>query len=235
MGSLTFRDHVGKILSSRSAQWLVVILFILITILKDDLAYFLGIIFVLLLLWSRKWDWSLIGLLKPKSWRKVWIQALIWSLLILVIVDIIITPFVEIIFHQNVDLTGLDGIRGNFLNYAILILFMWVIAAFGEEFIYRGLLVNRLGILLGNSKAALWIAVIISSLLFGLAHKYQGISGMISTGSVVFILGALFINSKNKLWLTILTHGIYDVIGITLIYLNIENDIYGLLKNLIIS
>jgi len=109
---------------------------------------------------------------------------------------------------------------------------MWVVAAFGEEFVYRGLLVERLGFLFGHTKAALWIAVLISSNLFGLAHRYQGISGMVTTGVAGFAMGAMFINSKNRLWLTILTHGIYDVIGITLIYLDKEQDVYRLLKNL---
>jgi membrane protease YdiL (CAAX protease family) len=56
---------------------------------------------------------------------------------------------------------------------------------------------------------------------------------MISTGTVGFIMGAIFINSKNRLWLTIPIHGVYDVIGITLIYLDMDKTVYGLLKNLI--
>jgi len=212
----------------------MIICFILITFIEDDLAYFFGIICVLVFLWSRKWDWNLIWLIKPKNWGKVWLQAFIWSLFILIVVDMVITPLLEIAFNQTVDLSGFDNIRGNLINYVVLIIFMWIVAAFGEEFVFRGLLVKRFGILLGSTKIGFWIAVLISSLLFGYAHKYQGIVGMISTGTVGFILGALFINNKNRLWLTILTHGVYDVIGITLLYLNMENDVYGLLKNLFV-
>jgi membrane protease YdiL (CAAX protease family) len=147
----------------------------------------------------------------------------------------ILTPVVEVMSGEQIDVSSLDGLRGNFVGYAIFILFMWVVAAFGEEFVYRGLLVQRLGVLLGDSKASMWMAVILSSILFGFAHRYQGISGMISTGMVGFILGTLFINSKNRLWLTILTHGVYDVIGITLIYLDMDKQVYGLLKNLIMQ
>ena len=79
----------------------------------------------------------------------------------------------------------------------------------------------------------MWIAVIISSILFGIAHRYQGMAGMISTGIVGLFFGIIFIKNKNGLWLTILTHGVYDVIGITFIFMDIDKKVYGLLKNLL--
>lgn len=232
---LTFRGKIGKLLSHNITLWTIIVLIFAMTFWKDDLAFFLGLIFVLILLWSRKWDWKFIGLEKAKSWRELLFKSLIYSVLILIVVDIIITPFVEYVLDTSVDLSSVDGIRGNFLNYIIFILIMWVIAALGEEFVFRGLLVKRLGMLLGNSKLTMWIAVILSSLLFGLGHEYQGVSGMISTGVVSLILGAIFIKNKNMLWFTILTHGFYDVIGITLIYLSLEQDVYNVLKNLILN
>jgi len=233
--TLTFRERMNQWLSSKTVEWAFVLAFIGITIWKDNIAYFLGIVFVLLLLWSKKWDWKIIGLIKPQSWKKVWVQAISLSIIILVVIDIVFTPFLELLFEERVDLSALDGLRGNFVSYIIFIVFMWIVAAFGEEFVYRGLLVNRLGLLLGDKKSSLWIAVIASSLLFGMAHRYQGIMGMISTFTVGLIFGIVFIKSKNKLWLTILTHGVYDVIGITLIYLDRDKEIYGLLKNLILN
>ncbi|MEJ2112427.1 MAG: type II CAAX endopeptidase family protein [Flavobacteriaceae bacterium] len=232
---LTFRNKIGKWLSHNLTLWVIIIAIAVLTFWKNDLAFFLGLIFVLILLWARKWDWKYIGLEKPKSWKKLLLKSLIYSVLILIVVDIIITPWVEYVLGTTVDLSSLNGIRGNFLNYIIFILIMWVIAAFGEEFVFRGLLVKRLGLLLGNNKLTMWIAVILSSLLFGLAHEYQGVSGMISTGVVSLILGAIFIKNKNILWFTILTHGFYDVIGITLIYFSLEQDVYNVLKNLILN
>lgn len=232
-GKLTFRTKIGNWLGSNLAQWLIIIAFIILTIWKDNLAYFLGLAFVLLLLWAKRWEWNLIGLSKPKSWKKVWFQAFVISIIIITLVDIILTPILEFILGAQPDISSLDGIRGNFLNYIIFILFMWVVAAFGEEFVYRGLLVQRLGTLFGNTNAAFWIAVVCSSVLFGLAHQYQGVSGMISTGIVGFIFGAIYMKNKNRLWLTILSHGVYDAILITLIYLDVDNEVFSLLKNLL--
>ena len=232
---LTFRKKMSQWFSSKSVQWAVIIGFTGLTIWKDNIAYFLGITFVILLLWSKKWEWNIIGLIKPISWKKVWLQAIYLSIIILLIVDIVIMPIFELLLDKVVDVSALDGLRGNFLSYIIFIVFMWIVAAFGEEFVYRGLLVKHLSYLLGNNNSATWVAVLFSSILFGMAHRYQGIVGMINTGIVGLIFGIIFIKSKNKLWLTILTHGVYDVIGITLIYLDIDKEIYGLLKNLILT
>lgn len=229
----SYRDKIGNWLSSSIALYTNVIAFTLLTIWIDSLAYFLGLAYVILLLWSKRWNWSLIGLFKPKSWKKVWIQAVVISVLLVVLVDIIITPLIEYSTGVKSDISSLDGIRGNFFSYLLFLLFMWVIAAFGEEFVYRGLLVQRLGTALGSTNFAFWIAVLCSSFLFGLAHRYQGISGMISTGIVGFIFGSIYVKSQNRLWLTILTHGIYDTILITLIYLNVDNYLFDLVKNLI--
>ena len=177
--SFTFRTKMSLWLSSKVAHWVVIIGFIGLTIWKDNIAYFLGLAFILILLWARRWEWGYIGLKKPKSWAAIWIQATILSVILLVVVDMMLTPLVEIMTGKQTDISSLDGIRGNFLSYILFILFMWVVAAFGEEFVYRGLLVKRLGVLTGNNKVAMWSAVIIASVLFGLAHRYQGLSGML--------------------------------------------------------
>ena len=58
-----------------------------------------------------------------------------------------------------------------------------------EEFIYRGFAIA------GLSKAGLplWLVVIVSSILFGLAHAYQGRGGIVSTGvfGVLLAVGRL--------------------------------------------
>jgi membrane protease YdiL (CAAX protease family) len=62
-----------------------------------------------------------------------------------------------------------------------------------EEFVYRGFGIAAF------SKAGLplWFVVILSSLLFGLAHAYQGRGGIVSTGifGVVLAIGRLWLGS----------------------------------------
>ena len=64
----------------------------------------------------------------------------------------------------------------------------WVIlcttAGIIEEFVFRGYLLQQFASIRGN----LWIGVIASSLLFGAAHGYEGIGGMIA----ISVYGAMF-------------------------------------------
>ncbi len=227
------RDKSNQWLSHDITQLAVVIIFVALTLWLNNVAYFFGIAYLLLLMWSKRWKWSFLGMVRPDKWKTVWYQATLFSIGLFLVGDILVTPMIEHFTKENIDVGALDGIRGNLVNYLIFIAFMWVVAAFGEEFIYRGFLIHRVGQLFGGGKIALWIAALMAAILFGLAHRYQGISGMITTGLFGLAFGILFIKSRHRLWLTILTHGLYDVIGITLIYLNKDQEVYSLLRNIL--
>ena len=80
----------------------------------------------------------------------------------------------------------------NFLEY-LPYSALAITAGFCEEFVYRGFVIaaiSRVGLPLG-------LVVIISSVLFGLAHAYQGRSGILSTGifGVFLAIGRLSLGS----------------------------------------
>ena len=69
------------------------------------------------------------------------------------------------------------------------------------------------------------MAALLSSLLFGLGHIYQGLSGMIlSTLVGLLYIGAYFINGRN-LWAPNLIHGIYDTTAFFTIFLSLDRKI----------
>jgi membrane protease YdiL (CAAX protease family) len=74
-----------------------------------------------------------------------------------------------------------------------------------EEVLYRGLLLATLVPLVGT-----WPAVAISSLIFGLGHAYQGISGIVKTGLIGLILALLTVFS-GSLFIAIVLHAIVDL------------------------
>jgi membrane protease YdiL (CAAX protease family) len=174
----------------------------------------------LLVFWAGKYSWLEFGIGKPELIKSLW-RAAWYAVLIFIFIDLLLLPFLEHFFGV-VDISALDGIRGNPMNYMIFILFMWVVAAFGEEFLYRGFFMKRLAHILGNTDRSWLLSAIAISLLFGMAHLYQGISGVISTGMVGFCLAFIFYKNRNNLVLAMLTHGFYDMIGITLIYMSKE-------------
>jgi uncharacterized protein len=83
-----------------------------------------------------------------------------------------------------------------------------VTAGICEETLYRGFLIRYLAN--GPWHAGLWIAVAIASISFGLAHGYQGLSGIVGTTLLGSVMAVLFLAS-GSLWLPMALHAIIDL------------------------
>jgi uncharacterized protein len=72
---------------------------------------------------------------------------------------------------------------------------VWVLVSISagvcEEFLYRGWLLSLFGAALGS----VWLGLLISSILFGFAHAYQGRKAILGTGVGGVIFGIVFIVS----------------------------------------
>ncbi len=97
-----------------------------------------------------------------------------------------------------------------------------MIARFLEEFTFRGFIVGRVRWLLGSGDVANWVAVFAAAVPFGIAHLYQGLTGMIATGMIGFVLGAVYVYHRFNIWYAIFTHGFVNTVGITAMYLDID-------------
>ena len=74
-----------------------------------------------------------------------------------------------------------------------------------EELIYRGVLMASLA-----SHVGLWPAAVLSSVVFGLGHCYQGPVGVVRTG-VVGLVFAVLVITTGSLWIPMLLHALLDV------------------------
>jgi membrane protease YdiL (CAAX protease family) len=83
-----------------------------------------------------------------------------------------------------------------------------VTAGMCEESLYRGFLIRYLSN--GPWHAGLWIALAIASFSFGLAHGYQGLSGIIGTALIGAVMAVIFLAS-GSLWLPMALHAIIDL------------------------
>ncbi|MHB8301691.1 MAG: CPBP family intramembrane glutamic endopeptidase [Acidobacteriaceae bacterium] len=77
-----------------------------------------------------------------------------------------------------------------------------------EEFLYRGFLIHYLHSL--SLHLELWMALLLSSVIFGLAHVYQGVKGILQTALLGFFFGLIFLMSGTLL-LPILLHVLIDL------------------------
>lgn len=73
-----------------------------------------------------------------------------------------------------------------------------------EELLYRGFLMQWL-----DGLMPIWAAMILSSIVFGLMHAYQGLAGVIRTAAIGLLLAGFFVASGSLLW-PIILHVILD-------------------------
>lgn len=213
----SFRETVELVTGKSLFVVVVIIVSLLCSIFAGQLGALLLYMVVFTTLWARKWDWKYFGLTRS-NWRIAIFKALLFTIGIFVLIDFLIQPLIEIYFG-NIDLSQVSGIEGNFINYVLYVLLGWVFGGFCEEIIYRGYLLKRLAIILGDTNKAWLFAAVVASFVFGAAHSYQGFSGVMTTAIIALLFGLIFIFNKNDLLVLMLTHGIYNMVAITLIYL----------------
>ncbi len=98
----------------------------------------------------------------------------------------------------------------------------WVIGGFTEEILFRGFLLNRFNSLLkGVVPFSIVFAILLQAAIFGQQHiYYQGWEGFIATGLVAILYGVLYKLFRGNLWPMVMSHGLTNSIGLTIIYLN---------------
>jgi len=121
--------------------------------------------------------------------------------------------------QKQPDLETFRALHGNLKLTLIFIALAWALAAFGEEMVYRGYLMNRVADLLNRTRAAWIISLIAVHVGFGLAHAYQGVTGIIDEGFMGVLLGIIYLRTGRNLAVPIIAHGVADSIDFVLIFL----------------
>ncbi len=117
------------------------------------------------------------------------------------------------------DLTDFNDLVGNATLLAIYLALNWVLAAFGEEMVWRGYALPRVAEFAGTGLRSWVVALVVVNVIFGLAHLYQGPSGVIQATVGGVFLGILYVATGRNLLAPILAHGIGNSIDFTVMYL----------------
>jgi membrane protease YdiL (CAAX protease family) len=186
-----------------------------------------AILLMIFLIWVglrlRGQNWSHFGLTFSRPTGRRVIQVILQSLVVLVaaVVAFVIGAIVMVNIvgrPEGADMSSYAFLQGNLPMLCLMLASTYVTASFGEEFIYRGFLINRIAELGSGSKAAWRLAVVISSIVFGLIHFHWGPAGMVQTGFMGLALGVSYLVVKRNLWVTILAHGYMDTILVVQLY-----------------
>jgi CAAX protease family protein len=169
------------------------------------------------------WAWSTLGFRRPASWTRVVAFAAAAAALRIVLGEYVIDPLTAHFWPPAIDPHIANDVAGNLGALLLYIPLIWGFAAFGEEIAYRGYLLSRAADCGGRSSAAFWVAVVVSSVLFGYGHYYKGPAGIIDSGIAGLILGSAYMLSGRNLWVAILAHGFIDTFGLALAYFGLDS------------
>ncbi|MGH7450668.1 MAG: CPBP family intramembrane glutamic endopeptidase [bacterium] len=117
------------------------------------------------------------------------------------------------------DLSDFQPLVGNFKLLLFGFVLAWTLAAFGEELVYRGYLMNRVAALDNDTRTTWLVSLVLVNTLFGFAHLYQGITGVIENIIDGSLLGLLYLGCGRNLWVPIIAHGVTDTLDLLLIFL----------------
>ena len=188
--------------------------------LAINLAYVLAILLASLVLRSRGTGWREIGLARPDSWRRTTLRggALTVGTILagLALRGIVLNlPGLEI---GPSDQSQYNPLGGDLPLLLIMLVLSWTTIAFGEEMLFRAFLTNGLAGLFEPSKARWALALVGSSVAFGLIHHDWGLAGMAETTLMGLFLGFAYLGSGRNLWVTIVAHGLMNTLKFILVF-----------------
>ena len=190
--------------------------------LRGGLVGWLALVLAVVLVWwslrLRGLGWAAIGLGRPRRWLWTVLLAPVVAGITIVVVNVVVTHLVLPFVHNAPNSSRFAVLHGNLLALVFGLVSVWTSAAFGEEILARGYLIGRLANLLGGSQRA-WVAgTVLSAVVFGAMHFYQGAAGMVLTGLVGLVFGVVYLLLGRNLWVLVLAHGLIDTVSFISIY-----------------
>ena len=170
-------------------------------------------------LWVRKLRWRDVGLSRFRNWKTTLGLGIAAGLLLEGFELFVSQPILVRLLGKQPDLEDFRPLIGNLKLTLIFLALTWTLAAFGEEMVYRGYLMNRVADLFNRTRRAWIISLIVIHVAFGLAHAYQGWTGAIDEGLSGLLLGVIYLRTGRNLAVPIIAHGIGDTIDFMLIFL----------------
>lgn len=205
--------------SKRNALIQLMLVIITVAVLGGYYGTVAGV--TLILIFTRIENQSLGSLgFRRQNWLKLLLSAIGAAVLIQVVATII-NVILVILGAGQPDLSTLGSIEGNLGLFLFYLSISWSIAGFGEEIVWRGFFMTKFAQLFDNSKLGWRIAVVLSGLIFGSLHLYQGWAGAIQVAIAGMIFAYIFLRSRQNLWLCILAHGFIDTIAFVLLYVGV--------------
>jgi len=178
--------------------------------------------FLLLLGWIsiriRGLRWRNVGFTLNRGWLLTLALGVGAGLLMEAFELFVSQPLLIRITGKQPDLSDVQAIYGNLKWTLILLALTWPLAAFGEEMVWRGYLMNRVAGIGKHTRLAWIVGLVAVNMAFGYAHSYQGVTGIIDEGLMGVLLGLFYLGTGCNLSVAIIAHGVADTVDLLLIF-----------------
>jgi len=167
----------------------------------------------------RRLRWRDVGLARYRSWPVTITIGVALGTLLETFQLLVTQPILTRLFGRQPDLELFRMVTGNIKMTVLFIALSWTLAAFGEEMVWRGYVMNRVADVGGRTPRAWMVSLVLVSVVFGLAHGYQGMTGWVEEGIAGLALGLMYWRTGRNLCVPIIAHGVCDTIDMILIFL----------------
>jgi membrane protease YdiL (CAAX protease family) len=185
----------------------------------------LSAILVLVWAWRSRTLWSEIGYSRPRSWTLTAVVGIAAGCAFKFLMKIVVMP----LLGASPINEAYHYLAGNRAAIPGMIFTLIIVAGFGEKTLFRGYMFERFGKLFGSSTGARISIVLLTSVLFGLAHfPDQGLAGAEQAAIFGVVLGTIFAFTR-RIWMPMFAHAAFDLTAYALIYWNLESRVAHLL------
>jgi membrane protease YdiL (CAAX protease family) len=211
----------------RNSRWLILCEFLIVVLIFiadwKHLIPFSKTPFLLLLGWVslrlRKIGWKAVGFTRYKSWTITLLLGIAGGVAIEAFELFVSHPLLVWLTGKQPDLDDFRILTGNIKITVVALVLAWTFAAFGEELVYRGYLMNRFADLDRHTRRAWICSLIVISIVFAFAHTYQGVTGVVEAGIDGLFLAIMYLRTDRNLLVPIIAHGVQDTVDVLLIFL----------------
>jgi uncharacterized protein len=178
--------------------------------------------FLLLLAWVsmrlRGVRWRDVGFARYRNWPVTLFFGIVAGAVAETFQLLVTQPLLARLTGKQPDLADFRILTGNVKWTLIALALTWTLAAFGEELVWRGYLMNRVAGLGKYTRLAWIVSLLAANAIFGLAHSNQGVTGIIEEGIAGVLLGVMYLSAGRNLAVPIVAHGVQDTIDMVLIF-----------------
>jgi membrane protease YdiL (CAAX protease family) len=178
----------------------------------------IGALLVLAWVTASRTPWSAIGFVRPRSWPRTIVPGIAIGVTFKLVMKTLVMPLLGGP-EQN---AAYHFLVGNPRALVGVILASLIAGGVAEETFFRGWMFERLGCLLGRGIPARVVIVLLTSLLFALAHvRDQGLAGAEQALFTGTVFGVMFMGTR-ALPLVMITHAAFDLAATAIIFMGWE-------------